>query len=83
MGSINYNCFSINSLCDGKNDVWNSEKYVKRYEDTHVRLESEHIIEKCNGKIKRETKNISIYNKDNYYNPKEAISSGNKLLLGN
>ena len=83
MGYIWYNCLSINSLCDGKNDVWTTKKYSKNYEDSHVRIEAEHIIESCNGRTRNETKNVSIQNKDDYYKPTDFLGTRNNLYLDN
>ena len=68
--------------CCGNNDEWKTETYIQKYEDDHVKVEAEHILEKCKGRTKNETKNVSIYNKDNFYKVTDLLAPGNNLLLG-
>ena len=83
MGSINYNCLRFDSFCPGDNNELKTQTHFQKYEDKHVKVEAKYSVEKCNGRTRNEDRSVSIYNKDDYYKPKELLGSGNHLFLGN
>ena len=83
MGSVNWNLFHISGLCSNQREDKTTEEYFKEYEDEHIYITSKYTKEKVNGKTTNETKKVSIYNKDGYYDPKALLAPGNNYYLTN
>ena len=81
MGSINWNMLHFNSLCSQNNEDKTTEKNIKEYEDSHIKITFENIKERVNGQLKNEINHVSINNKDGYYNPKALLAPGTNYYL--
>ena len=67
MGSINWNMLQFNSIFSQNNEDKTTEKNIKEYEDSHIKITFENIKERVNGQLKNEINHVSINNKDGYY----------------
>ena len=73
------NLFSL-KFCQDKSADKRTERRFNIYEDKHIQIRTEYTKEIVNGRTKNETSNAYIYNKDNYYKPRDLLPLGNSRL---